>query len=565
MPLPGSMPNGLKHRDPRPVREARVASFVGDGFLGPLQIFSAEECRRIAAYLHRPNHPAPADWEKGRAVHERFLYELAIHPTLLEPLTSLLGDNVVLWGASTVLRGPGDAHPWHSDIESSSRDGRFVTVWIGLEHTSRESSLQLIARSHRLGKTVQEARKERGLRRERATAEDILAAARDVDPQAALVQPDVRNGEALFFDGRLWHGSKNVRKRGQRLALLLQYAAADCPVHIPDLRQLDWPLRYRPTPRPPAILVSGSDVAGVNRLVPAPPPSSEGSPLINTCIHRFDVSLQGASSPWEPFPAFRGPTRTLVDMSCHASVLGGGHSPHPPHIHREEELLLPLRGEVELRIADSPDDATPRVERVSPGSFVYYPAGQHHTVRNPGSAPVQYLMFKWYAPTSQVASPLGTRVVHHADLNAPMDAEPYWCQRLFEGPTSCLGMLHAHLTVLQPGAGYAAHVDAYDVAIVMLSGTVETLGQVVQPLSVIYYGAGELHGMGNVGTEPARYLVFEFHAPGVELVPPQPPLLRSLPGRVLRLGRRLARPFWNRLKPHLPVAATRAPVPPTPG
>lgn len=30
--------------------------------------------------------------------------------------------------------------------------------------------------------------------------------------------------------------------------------------------------------------------------------------------------------------------------------------------------------------------------------------------------------------------------------------------------------------------------------------------------SVIYYQAGEPHGMRNVGRQPARYLVFEFHA-----------------------------------------------------
>ena len=29
--------------------------------------------------------------------------------------------------------------------------------------------------------------------------------------------------------------------------------------------------------------------------------------------------------------------------------------------------------------------------------------------------------------------------------------------------------------------------------------------------SLIYYPAGEMHGMRNIGDEPARYTVFEFH------------------------------------------------------
>ena len=140
--------------------------FIEDGFVGPLQVLTPAECRRVATYLRRGEHPAPAEWEKGRAVHERIVYELAVQPVLLSRVTALLGPDVVLWGASAVFRGPGEVHPWHSDFESSAPDGRFVTAWIGLEHTSRDSALQLISHSHRVGKTVQELRLERGLRRE---------------------------------------------------------------------------------------------------------------------------------------------------------------------------------------------------------------------------------------------------------------------------------------------------------------------------------------------------------------------------------------------------------------
>ncbi len=65
--------------------------------------------------------------------------------------------------------------------------------------------------------------------------------------------------------------------------------------------------------------------------------------------------------------------------------------------------------------------------------------------------------------------------------------------------------------MLQPGAGYEPHADPYDVAILLLSGTVETLDRTLTAPGVIYYCAGEPHGMRNVGQDPARYLVFEFH------------------------------------------------------
>lgn len=64
---------------------------------------------------------------------------------------------------------------------------------------------------------------------------------------------------------------------------------------------------------------------------------------------------------------------------------------------------------------------------------------------------------------------------------------------------------------MQPGAGYPPHADAYDVAILLLEGTVETLGKYVSSQAVIFYATSEPHGMKNIGNIPAFYLVFEFH------------------------------------------------------
>jgi quercetin dioxygenase-like cupin family protein len=242
----------------------------------------------------------------------------------------------------------------------------------------------------------------------------------------------------------------------------------------------------------------------------------------------------------------------LAGMSCHASVLaGGGHSPHPPHAHGEEELLIPLTGEVELLIADSATDPTPLVERLGPHGFVYYPAGQHHTIRNPSAGAVGYLMFKWHASSSSGPNSgplLATRICRYGDMVDSTPSASFHTQRVVEGPTAHLRKLHSHVTTLQPGGGYAPHVDGYDVAIVTLSGTLETLGQRVEPGSVIYYAAGESHGMRNVGTDAARYLVFEFHSPGVDAFRDRASGYGALPDRVLRVGRRLAGRVWRRLR-----------------
>jgi quercetin dioxygenase-like cupin family protein len=214
---------------------------------------------------------------------------------------------------------------------------------------------------------------------------------------------------------------------------------------------------------------------------------------------------------WRAYPQFRGQTRTLDEMSCHMSVLSPGHHPHPPHIHPEEELLVVLDGDVEVELADDPHGTGSRRHALRPGMFSYYPSTQHHTIHNIGAAPATYLMFKWRGGTAGTGEPLPASIFEYERTGLPPGARPMQTKLLFQQATHCLGKLHAHLTTLEPGAGYDAHADAYDVAIIVLSGEVETVGERVKPLGLIFYSAGELHGMKNVGAMPAVYLVFEFH------------------------------------------------------
>ena len=86
---------------------------------------------------------------------------------------------------------------------------------------------------------------------------------------------------------------------------------------------------------------------------------------------------------------------------------------------------------------------------------------------------------------------------------------------LMEFATSYLAKLHAHQSVLQPGGGYEPHIDGHDVAIIVLSGLLETRGRTFGPNSFLLHSAGVVHGIRNVGANAARYLVFEFHAPTV--------------------------------------------------
>jgi mannose-6-phosphate isomerase-like protein (cupin superfamily) len=482
-------------------------SFGRDGFIGPINLFTRAQCKLVLRHFRHGDPPMPLKWEKGRAASDRLIFDFATRPALLARLRLLLGNDILLWGASLITREPNQIHPWHCDIESSALGGGFVSVWIGIENTSRKSALQLIARSHAIGKTIQQVAHENGLRRGEASTTTVIEWARAIIPSAEFVQPTMNDGDAVFFDGRLWHGSWNTGGKGTRTALLLQYSAAGTSVKMPDFSQIEWPFRFNMS-RVPVLLVSGSDSSRANYIVPPPEPIT---PVLASQFHLLKLPLsEDRVARWRPHHLFAGATTNVSHMSAHVSVLSPEHSPHPPHAHCEEEILVVLDGEAEIVIAPNETGLNARCEKLSAGSFVYYPAFQFHTIRNATAKPITYLMLKWTGPPREIEEPFETTISRTEDIRQIGNA-PFATQLVFEGPTHYLDKVHVHLTELHPGAGYASHADVHDVAIVVLSGSVKTSDRRMERHGVIYFPAGELHDMKNPGSATARYLVLEFH------------------------------------------------------
>jgi mannose-6-phosphate isomerase-like protein (cupin superfamily) len=485
-----------------------------DGFAGPFPLLTRAACDDLLEHLVRPMAPPPMDWLKGRAPTDRIIYQIGAIPTLVARLRPLLGEDIVLWGAYPIEREPGSVHVWHTDVESHGASARVITVWIGVRNAGAQSGLRFIPGSHRYGRSVQEATAALNATRGSITDPLILEAARTDDPAAEIAQPAVADGEMMLFDSRIWHSGFSVHATDTRVALLLQYAAATTTLAIPIVQAgHTWPFQFRTSPPMPVVLVSGSGRSARNRVVPPPPPLATRSAMITTLAHSVALPLaEDPAARWRVYRQFGAPTRTLAHMGCHISVLSAGHSPHPPHIHREEELLIVLDGAVDVELADSAEGAITRRERLEPGKLSYYPATQHHTLRSVGPGPATYLMFKWRAGSAGLPNAMAAGFFSY-DATASRTDRRMAQTVLFEGPTDSLGKLQAHLTMLQPGAGYQPHADGYDVAILLLKGEIETVGARLTPLGLVYYSAGELHGMRNVGSEPAVYLVFEFHSP----------------------------------------------------
>lgn len=491
------------------------------GYAGPVGVFDAEECARILSSL-RAEAGRPKTWSKGWAAASPAFHRVATDPRILELIRPALGDDIVLWGASLIVKAESDVHPFHTDVESMAPEGGFVTVWIGLENTDRSSGLKFVPGSHRYGVTIQELNHHAGIARGQSTDETTLAAARQHDAAAEIVQPEVHDGQALVFDGRVWHGSHNKTK-SVRTALLIQYARADRPVRIP--KTFNWPIAFHRTRKPPVVVVSGKGQPAINRVVRAP----RHSKAIGNGAHLLPGPSAAVGKDFASFQHFWGGTPAVSDIECHSSILAPNASPHPLHQHIEEEVLVVVSGEAELHVADDAA-GTANAERVrmGPGDFAYYPAWTHHTLANAGDAPLLYTMLKWV----NYGKPQDGRAAGRAFVRAGeaiRTAGPGIGAGLWQARTRWLKRLHAHVSRLEPGEGYEPHADRYDVAILLLAGSVETLGRTVSAPALLYHPAGKPHGIRAVGTEAARYLVLELDGRPSPIAP------------LIQLGRHLSR------------------------
>jgi quercetin dioxygenase-like cupin family protein len=85
------------------------------------------------------------------------------------------------------------------------------------------------------------------------------------------------------------------------------------------------------------------------------------------------------------------PTATLDELEIHVTTLNPGETPHAPHKHPDEELLIVQQGTVESLVNGE-------LKRVGPGSVIFQAANQLHSIRNVGTTPATYHVIKWNSP-----------------------------------------------------------------------------------------------------------------------------------------------------------------------
>jgi XRE family transcriptional regulator, regulator of sulfur utilization len=87
----------------------------------------------------------------------------------------------------------------------------------------------------------------------------------------------------------------------------------------------------------------------------------------------------------------RSATPTLDELEIHISTLNPGQSPHAPHQHAHEELLIVKQGTLETFQSGE-------TRRVGPGGIIFQASNEQHNVKNVGEAPAVYYVIGWTTP-----------------------------------------------------------------------------------------------------------------------------------------------------------------------
>jgi quercetin dioxygenase-like cupin family protein len=85
---------------------------------------------------------------------------------------------------------------------------------------------------------------------------------------------------------------------------------------------------------------------------------------------------------------FDAPTLTLNNFEGHVTTIRPGEVPRPPHRHPDEEMILIKEGTLEVTI----NGAT---QRAGAGSVFFYASNDLHGMRNVGSTPATYYVFRF--------------------------------------------------------------------------------------------------------------------------------------------------------------------------
>ena len=204
-----------------------VSSYRKRGYVAPLPVLTDAEVtraqqlyRRLATLVPEGDSTLAIDWWHQL---DRELYELCMHPNILDYVEQIVGPDFYLWGSQFFAKEPhsGSTVPWHQDaFYWPLNPHKAVTVWLAVEDSFAENGAMMV---------VPGTHTRRMKHRDTSSGTDVLDV-ETCDDEFNLndaVTLAMRAGECSMHDDNIVHGSRRNDSDRVRCGLTIRFSAGE--------------------------------------------------------------------------------------------------------------------------------------------------------------------------------------------------------------------------------------------------------------------------------------------------------------------------------------------------
>jgi non-haem Fe2+, alpha-ketoglutarate-dependent halogenase len=212
-----------------------LSRFDETGIAFPIPVLDADELRAA-----REEHARlAAAWDgvltrlNSLHLHFGWAYDLAAHPRVVDAVSELLGDEVVVWGTLLLAKPPHDDEfvAWHQDGAYAGylAGTPAVSAWIALSDSNRGNGcMRVVPGSHRTRLDHVETHRPKNML---SRGQEIAA----VVDEGEAIDVELRAGEMSLHHVDIVHGSSPNHSPDWRTGFIVRYATpriAGAPVPL---------------------------------------------------------------------------------------------------------------------------------------------------------------------------------------------------------------------------------------------------------------------------------------------------------------------------------------------
>ena len=214
--------------DARRLTPAEIDQFAEAGYIQALPVFDPAAVPQLQKRLHELEEKMPDDvpissvnmWHKAN----RWIYDLARTPAILDYVEDLIGPDFYQWGGGFFVKYPGQGNlvPWHQDSHYWPLTPRkTITASLAFyDGTEDNGAMQVLAGSHRLGQIAHHGVSGK----EYMLGQEIDADQVDLSQAVTLA---LKAGEISLHDEALAHGSGPNRGDTPRAVLTMRFSPTE--------------------------------------------------------------------------------------------------------------------------------------------------------------------------------------------------------------------------------------------------------------------------------------------------------------------------------------------------